>query len=471
MIKGKSQAILGFIFALIATIGLVIGATRIWVWFNANYAKREVSYQQSRLSAARRITSTYASGTTALESEYTKSLNLTEDWVFKGDHGDQSVGYVGSVTEPSREDLLELCQAACLAESGSGCGTAVNFDSTCPCYVKCRCNGNNIPTLSVLQQQAVSLRSQANSLRSAASNLRKVADKCSCTLKHPGRCLRPCSWGRTARELRRGANELDANAAELDAEAGELDTDREKMRECCDFDTEDQQKTCFDLIGQESCEESAGRFQADWRADLAMLEAERAQEMNVIVEINKQVPQCNDFAVAICKSKAMDYANNQCTKCPPIIISPEDCYVNICVSGCTCTQEQWQAYYNAYYPSCFENETNACCKTFCYDGNTGVSCINDAEDDSGEHSCSCWEDQWGTACYAPATDCGLGADDSPQCGLSVYANHLQLKIDNELTPAINALPNKIDNVLACCEKPEITEQMRCVVDLVHEGGA
>lgn len=461
MIKGKkSQAILGFIFALIATFCLIIGAARIWVWFNANYAKREVSYQQSRLPAAQRITPYYASGTTASESEYTKPLNLTEDWVFKGDTGDQKVGYASAASEwgESWKKSLEDCEVECLAEPGSGCGTAENFDLNCPCYVKCSCKANIAPTLKLLQKQADSLRGQAHSLYEQAKKLRDKADQCTCTVRHPGRCFRPCSWGRTRKELRRAADQLDAAAAELTAEADRLDTERENMDECCNFDTTDDQKTCFDLIGEEGCNELASQLQADWQAELKTLEDVRAEDMEIIAEIKYQISACNSYAVKTCKSEAAAYADKKCTYCPPL----KDCYVDICASGCTCTKNQWQAYYDAYYPGCYKTERNACCKTFCYDYTTGSSCINDKVT-GYVHSCSCWEDQWGTACDAPATDCG--GDSQPQCGLSVYAKHLQLRIDNELTPAINALPNKIDNILACCEKPEVAGQMQCVADL------
>ena len=49
----RSQVILGFIFAFMVTVLLALGIVRIWTWFNANYAHRELAYQKSRLKAGK----------------------------------------------------------------------------------------------------------------------------------------------------------------------------------------------------------------------------------------------------------------------------------------------------------------------------------------------------------------------------------------------------------------------------------
>ncbi len=45
------QSIIDFALAFIAIAVLSVGIARIWIWFSANFARRQVNYQQSRIVA------------------------------------------------------------------------------------------------------------------------------------------------------------------------------------------------------------------------------------------------------------------------------------------------------------------------------------------------------------------------------------------------------------------------------------
>jgi hypothetical protein len=59
--KKKAQSILDFILAFGALIFLAAGLVRIWVWFGANYAKRQVDFQNTRLASGQASAFGYSS--------------------------------------------------------------------------------------------------------------------------------------------------------------------------------------------------------------------------------------------------------------------------------------------------------------------------------------------------------------------------------------------------------------------------
>lgn len=83
--KKRAESLLEFIMAFTALLILAVGLTRIWVWFNANYAKLNVDYQNTRLSSGQ------GSAPGAFNPQ---PLQLTTDWVFRG----QPSGSVGAFT-------------------------------------------------------------------------------------------------------------------------------------------------------------------------------------------------------------------------------------------------------------------------------------------------------------------------------------------------------------------------------------
>ena len=82
----KSQAILDFILAFGVLLALLMGLVRIWIWFDANYAKRNVDYQNTRLAAG----TANDSHKTALAYQ-DQLLKIDDKWVFNG----QASGTVG----------------------------------------------------------------------------------------------------------------------------------------------------------------------------------------------------------------------------------------------------------------------------------------------------------------------------------------------------------------------------------------
>lgn len=76
-----AQSLLDFILVFAALLTLTIGLVRIWVWFNANFAKQAIYYQNTRLEA---ITPTDSSHKKLVFNKEKMRLPLTKDWVFKG---------------------------------------------------------------------------------------------------------------------------------------------------------------------------------------------------------------------------------------------------------------------------------------------------------------------------------------------------------------------------------------------------
>jgi hypothetical protein len=82
----RSQALLDFVLIFGILIAFMVGLARIWVWFNANFAKRNVDYQNTRLAAGTANDS--HSGTVDYQDQV---LTIDDDWVFRG----QASGSVG----------------------------------------------------------------------------------------------------------------------------------------------------------------------------------------------------------------------------------------------------------------------------------------------------------------------------------------------------------------------------------------
>lgn len=90
----QSQAILDFVLVFGILITFIVGLVRIWVWFNVNYAKRNVDYQNTRLAAGTADDSHVSALT------YTDQLvEINDNWVFEG----EANGGVG--TPPGVEDV------------------------------------------------------------------------------------------------------------------------------------------------------------------------------------------------------------------------------------------------------------------------------------------------------------------------------------------------------------------------------
>ena len=166
----KAQSILDFGLAFIALALLAVGITRIWVWFNANYAARQVTYQTSRFTAAGTTRNTDA-GVLNLPADTFQPYDLNEDWVFKGQVTGQPLGnpLAGGGYLPW-EQIQKDCHDCslninndpnfpCPAGSTQGC---IDNDPSCPegkifchCpyYYECLCNGKALPVTKSYEDQ------------------------------------------------------------------------------------------------------------------------------------------------------------------------------------------------------------------------------------------------------------------------------------------------------------------------------
>ncbi|MCD6539800.1 MAG: hypothetical protein J7K37_03770 [Candidatus Omnitrophica bacterium] len=79
LIRNNSQVVIEFILMFVALAMLILGTTRIWVFFNADFVNRQAPYEQTRKVAA----NPEGSPGQWLPEGYS-AMYLTEDWVFKG---------------------------------------------------------------------------------------------------------------------------------------------------------------------------------------------------------------------------------------------------------------------------------------------------------------------------------------------------------------------------------------------------
>jgi hypothetical protein len=136
--KIKSQALLDFILVFGILVALMAGLIRIWVWFDANFAKRNVDYQNTRLQAGQA-----AHGG---DINYTdETLAIDDNWVFKG----ESSGSVGTAPEMPFTVISAL--------SGDG-----NSGSTLVCESA--------------KNAAAALRTEAENMIGQAENIRDFTD-------------------------------------------------------------------------------------------------------------------------------------------------------------------------------------------------------------------------------------------------------------------------------------------------------
>jgi len=258
MNKKKSQSILDFIFTFVGILILVIGITRIMVWFNANYAARDVAYQQTRLQAG---APTVQDAKTDLVSVVPfRPLELTEDWIFKGDIGQQLTpwkGEGGADGNFSPTQCADDCagDAACFDEDGK-------FNRTCPCYAKCVCRGRVQPTVNAL---TIQVRQYCGVSENCAGYQRNDAGCMACNFWNNGnsmwrtasRCDDPweiCwwgNWGKTASELKKAARKLWELAQDIANQGEKIKQKRNGMASCCNQPTFADQQRCFCNVKEE----------------------------------------------------------------------------------------------------------------------------------------------------------------------------------------------------------------------------
>ena len=489
------QVILGFIFAFAAILLLTIGIVRTWTWFSANYAHKEVAYQRSRLSAGQPDTYGDSGGETYVDiagagASY-QGLNLTEDWVFRGQA--QGVGSI-SGSAPSWEEVTQCCKNCSLGLSydssdcscdgaDASCGSSTNFNANCGTYTKCICWATVAPTTDMLLEQRAAICgddvinggdpncNQCPSGCGSYSDNERCYDEChsgndvlceQCMDQYRadfGNCGQYCNmlhnadqmddqadecddpweicwwgtWGAVADELRDGADELRSAAEELRKDALELKGMEDRLEDCCEQGgTLNSTYDCIEAAQQSDCSSMVDPSVADMQSQVADLQQQKGELEQEITDINSHVSNCN--------SEANTYCTNQCqSECTSVCWDHDedeldtDCYnacYNSCMSSANCTLSNK----NKCYPNCYESRRNSCCRN--YEG-------------------------MGRNCDEPTANCDLGGS-SPNCGLTPLTTNIQNKINNELVPGMAELEQKINALEGCCNLPE-AQQWDCIL--------
>lgn len=267
MNKKKSQSILDFILAFVAVAALSIGIVRIWIWFNANYAKRQVAFQNSRLIAAiprEHYDQPIDIGANETCPDCTYSpMDLDDEWVFSATARDTVTGAQGSLPPGFSPDLLCIVWPEhCLGQPGCG-DTKEEFNYECLCYLKCYCLYKTQTTRSTYNNQAQQLDNQAQMLKKNAESMWDTAKKCS---KPWEICMWTSlfsnTWKKTKNELKVAAAKLDRTGY-FGGAAQRLNRQADLLRkratqigaDCCNEQTLKEQQDCFDNIDRKAeCE-------------------------------------------------------------------------------------------------------------------------------------------------------------------------------------------------------------------------
>jgi prefoldin subunit 5 len=438
----SGQAVLDFILVFIAIGVLTIGIVRIWTWFSANYAGRNLAYQRSRLTAATpkdNYNTPIDIGAEEPGGRY-QPLDLTEDWVFRGIpergldiNGDGEIGDY----EPEKTECQRRCrQPQCFDD------ITHEYQGDCPCMLRCICMAQIRSTVDLYEDQARMLRRQARQLENSARQMRRAAERCD----DPWELCWWGDWGKTPSELRKAARQLDDEARSLRQQANILDAKGNELRDCCNDPDGDgdpsnntvaMQEACFGLALGADCQDIVDDIIALWENTIGDSEA-RIQDLNDLLnEINIIVPQCNNDADVYCEQECTDL----CTDASGVL--DEDCYND-------CMQNE--------YPFCYEQERNDCCRNNCCQGESwGRSC--------DEPSWGCDDD-----CLIPGIcpGCDTDPDLCVDCGLTELANRIPGDIQ-ELEDEISQLQDMIDAIEDCCNFSTPQEQRDCMW-AVSQGG-
>lgn len=178
----KSQSILDFVLVFGILLIFLVGLVRIWVWFNANYAKRNVDYQVGNIldgNVGRLRAGKPNDATAGVYRD--KTFTLNDDWIFEGKpKPGERVGLLPLLVIPAEKeqdglDDSESDNSDCsnARESATNMRNQANFlilqariigEADCPHH-----NGGSCRA--AREQAQVSLREQATTLQDAADNI------------------------------------------------------------------------------------------------------------------------------------------------------------------------------------------------------------------------------------------------------------------------------------------------------------
>jgi|GEM_PF-2678460 len=325
--KKNSQVLLDFILGIIILGILVIGITRIWTWFNVQYAHRSAVYQWSR-SLAGNVTIYNPTNATYVDINATSQcpgcrfhpIELTKEWVFRGIYsGDIISPYGGGIPRYNPQECYNETSSPggpcssnfnCTAGSStyninrnygdcSDCGSGENFNENCAAFRRCTCYKNNWPLVCLKQQQFVDICgvdqecgddvnattdgcpdvscTQDSNKTCAECNETHGTGKLCCVIRNRQelnivyqRCNNPwesCWWvgfGRTAREVLRGIERLDQQIVNLRQDGLNATNQRDQILNCCNDPDPQAQTECLSNIPPFNCNEEVTNYISEW---------------------------------------------------------------------------------------------------------------------------------------------------------------------------------------------------------------
>lgn len=392
MPRKSAQSMLDFALAFIVIVALSVGIVRIWAWFNANYAKAQVDYQNERKTAGQ------------IEHPGQKSafnpLKLDENWAFRST---TTENISGTNTEQSPENAEEECRQEC-----PECGSGESFNSNCPCYTKCLCNYRVNPIADGYKEQADQSDNMANQLDDVADGLRDSADGCC-------HWWQICWWkgmGKTCSELKKAARKLEKERDQLHKRADDERKNATDLKDCCsNHDSRPEQDACIDSILNNLCPNLVDGAVTTWQNYQNDL---RGYKQEVLDEINGLDTMVND-----CEEESKEYCRGQCTFTAPDG-SP---YLN-------------QACYNTCYEGTYNTRNNCCVNK------------NEAER-------KCYTIAWPAPCdfveSSPSCPTCPSSDSCCfSCGAKERGRKLQCEVDHYYNVLDAKIQHYIDTVGNCC---------------------
>lgn len=233
----KAQSILDYVLVFIVVSGLLLGIVRIWIWFNANYAKRQVSFQKTRIDVAGPTRPYDMDNSLALVGVGYQPLDLTEDWVFKGVPSGKVNPVAGG--DISLADASEACDTDCknMCAGSDSCYQ--------PCLAKCICSAQIQPAVNNYESQAVGLENQAVIMKKNSDDMYKQSRKCD-------NWWESCSWfggKKSSREMKNAAAQLAKISEEFYDSATAIRNTIQSMIFCCSNNSDTvSQSTCLDAL-------------------------------------------------------------------------------------------------------------------------------------------------------------------------------------------------------------------------------
>ncbi|MFA5157458.1 MAG: hypothetical protein WC532_08790 [Candidatus Omnitrophota bacterium] len=492
----KSQSIFDYTLAFIALAALVVGIVRTWVWFNANYAKRQMAYQTSRIVAGGRtwLEDTPTAFDTPYEVPYDigatqespsriyQPLPLNNNWVFGGlASGSTGVAVVGG------EDWVgglgacgDQCTQECIGDTACYSGVG-DFNTLCSCYQacfsECNClrqispmttlyasqirdicgpdNDCNVSTCVYSDCETTAGCGLACNMRWSAQRMRDAAERCDDFWDGP------CNWfggGRSARQLRAAAKELIRMAWQQEMGARLSGRSSVRLQRCCEMQTDLLAAQCMETA-QSTNECDANCLEA--AIDVFYACVERGVDMGMVT-VHLDGP-CfveaeihNTFCAVACMTGENVPCEDKVTTHINGLNSQIDAYEQIIEDNEDLVEEIGDVLAQAA----------AAASTACAYSND-TSCYAAARNDYCMNNC-CRGGAWGRACDEPAENCDncAGDESCPACGLSQLSANVQAQNEN-FEEAILAMQEAIAALPACCDEAVAIVQDRCISNIIN----